>query len=175
VGLGENIQLQKTAVNLKCGAKVVYPAHGIGVVEKVEKIKANGGQMAFYTIRLDESNMTIQVPDRSVSRIGIRAVIGKKEVTKLMRTLKKPHGRQDSILNWHKRQKSYLERIKSGSVFELAEILAELNYIMTKKELSFGEQRMYENVRELLVLELAEAKGIERKKADLLLEKAFAS
>ncbi len=167
--------MQKTAVNLKCGAKVVYPAHGIGIVEKVEKVRANGGHTAFYTIRLDESNMTIQVPDKSVSRIGIRAVIGKKEIPKLMRTLKKSRGRQDSILNWHKRQKSYLERIKSGSVFELAEILSELNYIMSKKELSFGEQRMFENVRELLVLELAEAKGIERKKADILLDKAFSA
>jgi len=163
-----------TMSDLKKGAKVVYPAHGIGIVEKIEKIKANGGaKTPFYTIRLDDSDMTIQVPAKSADRIGIRSVIGKGEIPKLMRVLKKERGKKESVQNWHKRQKSYLDRIKSGSVFELAEILRELTHIMSKKELSFGEQKMYENVRSLLVLEVAEAKGIDKDKAGLYLDKAF--
>lgn len=164
----------QNALNLKRGARVVYPAHGIGTVEKVVKIKTNGTETPFYSIRLTDADMTIHVPARSASRIGIRSVIGKKEVSKLFRVLRKNKPKQENVLNWHKRQKSYLERIKSGSVFELGDILRELTFIMEKKELSFGEQRVYENVRKLLVLEIAEAMGIDKSKASLLLDKAFA-
>ncbi len=160
---------------LKKGAKVVYPAHGIGVVVKVEKIQTNGSKTPFYTIRLDESDLTIQVPAKSAFKIGIRSVIEEKEVAKIVKLLKKGTSKKDNVLNWHKRQKSYLDRIKSGSAYELADILRELTHIMSRKELSFGEQRMYENVRLLLMLEVAEAKGIDKAKAGDLLDEAFAS
>ena len=158
---------------LKCGTKVVYPAHGIGVVEKVEKLKVGKAGNSIYTIRIDESDMTIKVPAKSADKIGIRSVIGSREVPKILRVLK-AKTKAPSSQNWHKRQKNYLDRIKSGSIYELAEIFRELTQIMNRKELSFGEQRLYENVRLLLVLEIAEAKGIEKEKASGLLDKAFA-
>lgn len=158
--------------SLKPGAMVVYPAHGVGVIEGIEKIKTNGSSTSFYTIRINESGMTIRVSAPSAPRIGIRPVIKQNEVTKLFRVLKSKS--KNSIgQNWHKRQKSYLDKIKSGSVFELAEILKELTVIQSRKELSFGEQRMYENVRQLIALEVAESKGIAREKADKLLDKAI--
>ncbi|MBI5179220.1 MAG: CarD family transcriptional regulator [Nitrospinae bacterium] len=167
---------QKELTSLKRGARVVYPAHGVGIVEKVERIKTNetASTTPFYTIRIDESGMTIRVPAARALQIGIRSVIKEVEVRKVLRLLRT----KDKVangMNWHKRQKSYIDRIKSGSVFELAEILRELTLIQTKKELSFGEQRMYDNVRQLMVMEIAEAKGIEKSQASKLLDKAFDS
>jgi len=157
---------------LKRGEMVVYPAHGVGVIEEVEKVKTNGSSTSFYTIRIGESGMTIRVPAPNALRIGIRPVIKQNEVSKLLRVLKSKSINSNGE-NWHKRQKSYLEKIKSGSVFELAEILKELSIIQLRKELSFGEQRMYENVRQLIALEVAESKGIGREQADKLLDKAI--
>ena len=161
-------------VILKKGAKVVYPAHGIGVVEKVEKMKENNKTTHLYSIRIDESDMTIRVPAKSAAKIGIRSVITDKEVPKILKVLK-VKAKPGSSQNWHKRQKSYLDRIKSGSIYDLAEILRELTQIMGRKELSFGEQRLYDNVRLLLIMEIAEAKGIVKQKASVLLDKAFDS
>ena len=159
-------------IGLKRGERVVYPAHGVGVIEGIEKIKTNGTSTSFYTIRIGDSGMTIRVSAPSAPRIGIRPVIKQNEVAKLFRLLKSK-SKNANGQNWHKRQKSYLDKIKSGSVFELAEILKELTAIQLKKELSFGEQRMYENVRQLIALEVAESKGIGREQADKLLDKAI--
>ena len=159
-------------IGLKRGEMIVYPAHGVGVIEGIEKIKTNGSSTSFYTIRITESGMTIRVPAPNAPRIGIRPVIKQNEVAKLLRVLK-TKSKNTNVQNWHKRQKSYLDKIKSGSVFELAEILKELTTIQLRKELSFGEQRMYENVRQLITLEVAESKGIGREQADKLLDKAI--
>lgn len=159
-------------IDLKRGERVVYPAHGVGVVESVDKIKTNGSTTLFYTIRITDSGMTIRVPTPNAVRIGIRPVIKQREIPRLLRVFKSK-AKVSGAQNWHKRQKSYLDRIKSGSVFELAEILKELFSIQSRKELSFGEQRMYENVRQLIVLEIAESKGIGKEQADKLLDKAI--
>ena len=168
--LEENMDLK----TLKRGARVVYPAHGVGIVEKIGKIKTGEklSLVPFYTIRISESGMTIRVPASRALRIGIRAVIKDRDVRKVLRLLKTKN-KVANGMNWHKRQKSYIDRIKSGSVYELAEILRDLTIIQAKKELSFGEQRMYDNVRGLLVMEIAEAKGIEKLAASRLLDKAF--
>lgn len=157
---------------LRRGAKVVYPAHGVGVIEKIEKLKDNGSTMSIYCIRIDDSGMTIRVPIANAERIGIRSVMAEKEVPKLLKILKSKK-KTSNGLNWHKRQKSYIDKIKSGSLFELVEILRELTIIQARKELSFGEQRMYDNVRQLIVVEVAEAKGIDKTQASKLLDKAF--
>ena len=164
--------MAETMDHLRRGSTVVYPAHGIGIVEKVEKVKNNGSTTSYYTIRIDEAGMTIKVPEKRANEIGVRSVIKEREVSKLLK-LFKSKAKSKNGMNWHKRQKSYIDRIKSGSVFELAEILRELKHIQDKKELSFGEQRMYDNVRQLIVMEIAEAKGIEKNKASKLLDKAF--
>jgi len=156
---------------LKEGERIVYPAHGVGVVENVEKVKNNGSSIIYYTIRINETGMTIRVSCDNACKIGIRPVINSREVPKLLRLLKSKHD-YDNGLNWHKRQKNYLDRIKSGSIFELVSVLGELNSIQSRKELSFGEQRMYENVRQLVAMEIAEAKGIQMVQANKLLDKA---
>jgi CarD family transcriptional regulator len=165
---------EKKKINLKRGARVVYPAHGVGIIERVEKIRTGEKPTLtpFYTIRIDESGMTIRVPAARAMQIGIRSVIKDRDVLKILRLLKTKN-KVANAMNWHKRQKSYIDRIKSGSVFELAEILRDLTQIQAKKELSFGEQRMYDNVRGLMVMEIAEAKGIEKLAASRLLDKAF--
>lgn len=167
---------EKVNHTLKRGARVVYPAHGVGIIEKVEKLKTGLKPVLtpFYTIRIDDSGMTIRVPTARATQIGIRSVIKDRDVRKVLRLLRTKN-KVANGMNWHKRQKSYIDRIKSGSVFELAEILRDLTIIQTKKELSFGEQRMYDNVRQLMVVEIAEAKGIEKAQAGKLLDKAFTS
>ncbi|GMT43149.1 MAG: CarD family transcriptional regulator [bacterium] len=160
--------------DIKKGAMVFYPAYGVGVVENIGKVEKTESAAPFYTIRIQESGMVIRVPAMNAKRIGIRPVIKRNEVPKVLRTLKDKVKVQNAP-NWHKRQKNYIDRVKSGSALELAQILRELTQIQSNKELSFGEQRMYDNVRQLLITEIAEAKGIKKDTAGKLVDKAFDS
>ncbi len=162
------------SIDLKKGERIFYPAYGVGVVENIGTVGVSDTDARFYTIRIEESDMVIRIPASNAQHIGIRPVIGRNDVPKVLKLLKSK-AKIESAPNWHKRQKNYLDRLKSGSAFELAQILRELTQIQSRKELSFGEQRMYDNVRQLLTLEIAEAKGIEKDKAGKLLDKAFDS
>ncbi|MGK7344219.1 MAG: CarD family transcriptional regulator [Candidatus Nitrospinota bacterium M3_3B_026] len=154
------------------GSKIIYPSHGLGVVEKIENRDMSGLDESCYVIRLKNSGMTIIAPIKTAGAIGMREIIRKREVPKIMSILK--NGGSCAIEpNWNKRQKSYMEKIKSGSIFEVASVYRDLFTLRTTKGLSFGEQQVFDNAHSLIVSELAEAKGINESKAEKMLDKAL--
>lgn len=154
------------------GSKVVYPSHGLGVIEKVEEKVIAGSNEACYVIRFKSSGMTIVAPVRCADMVGIREIIRKRDVTKVMKILG-AEALADVESNWNKRQKTYLEKIKSGSIYEVAVVYRDLYNLRGSKGLSFGEQQVFDNAHKLIVTELAEAKGMIEEKVVKMINEAI--
>ncbi len=142
----------------KIGEKVVYPAHGVGVIEAVQSRKLSGAETKFYTLRIIDSDMKIMIPTANAGSIGLRRVIGKDMVGKVYKVLREKRVRIDQA-TWNRRYREYTEKIKTGSVLEIAAVLRDLFMLKGDKELSFGERKMLDTARNLLVKELAIAKA----------------
>jgi CarD family transcriptional regulator len=138
----------------KAGEKVVYPGHGVGVIEGLQAKIVSGVQRRFYMLRILESDMTIMIPAENVATVGLRPVISKEMVSKVYRVLRTKKIEMDQQ-TWNRRYREYTERIKTGSVIEIAKVLRDLFVLKADKELSFGERKMLDTARNLLVKELA--------------------
>jgi CarD family transcriptional regulator len=146
------------AVTFKVGEKVVYPAHGVGVIEGVQTKVISGSQRRFYMLRIIDSDMTIMIPTENVQSVGLRRIIGKDMVAKVYKILRDKKVEIDQQ-TWNRRYREYTEKIKTGSVLEIAKVLRDLFVLKGDKELSFGERKMLDTARNLLVKELAIAKA----------------
>ena len=142
----------------KVGEKVVYPAHGVGVIESLQTRNVSGTQKRFYMLRIVDNEMTIMIPTENVDSVGLRRIIGKQMVTKVYRILKDKKVEVDQQ-TWNRRYREYTEKIKTGSVLEIAKVLRDLFVLKGGKELSFGERKMLDTARTLLVKELAIARS----------------
>ena len=145
----------------KTGDLAVYPAHGVGVIESVEEKEISGKEQKFYIMRVMGNGMTIMIPTDNVDQVGLRKVISCKEVSKVYKILKDKKSERPDTQTWNRRYRDYMERIKTGSVFEVATVLRDLFLLRVGKALSFGERRMMDIAKSLLVKELsiAEAKS----------------
>ena len=116
----------------KVGDLAVYPAHGVGVIERVESREVSGSSQDFYVMRILENDMIIMIPIKNVNNVGLREIIGRKEVPKLYNILKK---RDVMIENqtWNRRYREYMEKIKTGSVYEVAEVYRDLLMLKSEK------------------------------------------
>ncbi len=139
---------------LKVGEVAVYPGHGVGKIERIEEKEISGTRQAFYIMRILDSDMTIMIPVDGANNAGLRYVIKSREVVKVYEILKDKNKNHDTS-PWNRRYKDYMERIKSGSIFEIATVLRELYTLRTWKELSFGERKMFETARNLIKKELS--------------------
>jgi len=144
----------------KIGDLAVYPAHGVGIIEKIENRKFSGCQENFYVMRILENNMIIMIPSSNAANVGLREIINRKEVSKVFSILKETDMCVDDNQTWNRRYRDYMEKIKSGSVFEVAEVYRDLTTIQHDKELSFGERKMLDTARSLLVKEISLAKNM---------------
>ena len=142
----------------KIGEKVVYPAHGVGVIEGVQTKFLSGNERKFYMLRIIDSDMTIMIPTENVQSVGLRRIIGKDMVAKVYKILRDKKVEIDQQ-TWNRRYREYTEKIKTGSVLEIAKVLRDLFVLKGDKELSFGERKMLDTARNLLVKELAIAKS----------------
>jgi CarD family transcriptional regulator len=154
----------------RTGTKVVYPTHGVGWIEAIENKEVGGGPQAFYVVRIIGNGMTILVPTKNAKRVGLREVIEASEIPKILAILKKNDLEISS--NWNRRFKDNLERIRTGSLFEVALVLRKLVVLQKERSLSFGEKTMLENVRRLIVSEISHASGIDQERAKALVEQA---
>lgn len=147
----------------KVGDMAVYPAHGVGVIERTESREISGCSENFFVIRIIENNMTIMVPYSNTSSVGLRQVIDESEVPKIFSILNKNDRSVDDNQTWNRRYRDYMDKIKSGSVFEIAEVFRDLSTIKEEKELSFGERKMLDTARNFLVKEISIAKDMDEK------------
>jgi CarD family transcriptional regulator len=147
------------AINkFKAGDKVVYPAHGVGEVISVEAKKVGGQDHFFYQIHIVEGGMKILVPTSQAESVGLRPVADSKTVKKVYDILKQKRVSTPTE-TWNRRFRAYTEKIKTGSLFEMAEVLRDLTVRGGGKELSYGEKKMLDTVTDLLVAELSVAKA----------------
>ena len=151
--------------SFKVGEKVVYPAHGVGVIESLQTRNVSGTQRKFYMLRIVDSEMTIIIPTENVQTVGLRRVIGREMVNKVYKVLRDKKVEVDQQ-TWNRRYREYTEKIKTGSVLEIAKVLRDLFVLKADKELSFGERKMLDTARNLLVKELAIARCVPETKIE---------
>ncbi|MDL1870762.1 CarD family transcriptional regulator [Deltaproteobacteria bacterium PRO3] len=138
----------------KVGDKAVYPAHGVGEVKSIESKEIMGAKQTFYVLQILDSGMKIMVPTANVNAVGLREVISDQEVDDVYEILKQRDVHIDNQ-TWNRRYREYMDKIKTGSVYEIAEVLRDLSLLKFKKELSFGERKMLDTAKSLLIKELA--------------------
>jgi len=141
------------------GDKAVYPGHGVGVIEAIEIKRISGKEQSFYILRFVDNGMTIMVPEDNVKSAGLRTVIRKIEARKVIGILKDREVTLDNQ-TWNRRYREYMEKINTGSIYEIAEVLRDLHLLKAEKELSFGEKKIMDMAKTLLVKELAIAKDV---------------
>src|ERR687890_78159 len=140
-------------VGFKVGQKVVYPNHGIGTIEQIEQKQIGSTLLPFYSLRLAANNSLVLVPVSNASEVGLRAPISSGECEMLFKALADDFSSPAN--DWKDRFKDFSEKMRTGNIFEVAEVLKHLNYLSHSKPLSFREQRMLERAHYLVVSELA--------------------
>ncbi len=146
-------------MDFKVGEKAVHPHHGVGEVTSIEAKEIAGNKKNFYILRIIDSGMKVMVPTDAADRVGLRTVISKKDADKVLAVLRDPKVAVTSQ-PWNRRHREYIEMLHSGSPFEVAKVLRDLTRLKTDKDLSFGERRLLDQARSLLVTELALARKI---------------
>lgn len=140
-------------VSFKVGDNAVYPGHGVGRVTAIETKEILGNKQTFYSIQILETGMKIMIPKDNVASVGLRPIISRDEANKVLEILKEKEVKIDNQ-TWNRRYREYMEKIKTGSVYEIAEVLRDLFLLKVDKELSFGERKMLDTARTLLLKEL---------------------
>jgi CarD family transcriptional regulator len=149
----------------KVGDLAVYPAQGVGVIEAIEERDMMGSVQAFYIMKILGSNMKIMIPLDSAESVGLRGVIAAREIPKIYDILKDKDITIDKQ-TWNKRYRDYLEKIKTGSVYEVARVLRDLCILKIDKDLSFGERKMMDTARNLLIKEISVVSKAEETKIE---------
>lgn len=139
------------------GDKVVYPMHGAGVIEAVEEREVLGEKAQYYIMHLPIGDMQVMVRLDNVKEVGLREIIKHEDVERVFSTLK---GEQTQMSqNWNRRYRANMEKIKSGDIFEVAEVVRNLSIRDRERGLSTGERKMLDNARQILISELVLAQG----------------
>jgi CarD family transcriptional regulator len=159
----------------KVGDLAVYPAHGVGEIMAIERRVVNGEKHDFYIMKVIENGMTIMIPTNNVDSVGLRNVIHKKEVAKVYAVMqsKKESGADNQT--WNRRYREYMDKIKTGSLYDVAEVFRDLFLLKLTKDLSFGERKLYDTAQILLVKELSTAKKIDEESILTEIESLFVS
>ncbi len=140
-------------VSFKVGDNAVYPGHGVGKITAIEIKEILGSEHTFYSIQILETGMKIMIPEKNVKSVGLRPIISREQADEVLGVLRGKEVRVDNQ-TWNRRYREYMEKIKTGSVMEIAEVLRDLFLLKVDKELSFGERKMLDTARNLLLKEL---------------------
>jgi CarD family transcriptional regulator len=169
--LPESDKLPSSKINslgvsmFKVGDLAVYPAQGVGVIEAIENREVGGNKQLFYIMKIMGNGMKIMIPMNSAKSVGLREVIMETEIPKVYAILRKKDVTIDKQ-TWNKRYREYLEKIKTGSVFEIARVLRDLFILKSDKNLSFGERKMMDTAKNLLIKEISVASNAEETKIE---------
>ena len=156
------------------GDKAVYPVHGVAEVIALENRDIGGNPVPVYILKIIETGMKIMIPTTNAGAVGLRDLISSKQVKEVISILKSRDIPRDTQ-TWNRRYREYMEKIKTGSVFEIAEVMRDLSVLRLTKELSFGERKMLDTAKGLLTRELALAKGVGEDKITAEIDAIFAA
>lgn len=155
------------------GDKIVYPMHGVGEIEGIEKKVILGKRSEYYLITIINNGMKVMIPVNNAKEIGIRSIIARRDIKKVMTILSTE---ADSIEeDWKIRYQNNIDKVKSGSIFEVAEVARDLYRRGSEKELSIMERKLYENAYQLITYEVAMSKNIDIEDAGNLVSEALSS
>ena len=155
----ENAKTKKSKIRtFQVGDLAVYPAHGVGEIIAIESRVVNGEKHDFYIMKVVENGMTIMIPTNNVESVGLRDVIPKKDIPKVYAVMKSKKEANTDNQTWNRRYREYMDKIKTGSLYDVAEVFRDLFLLKLTKDLSFGERKLYDTAQILLVKELSTAK-----------------
>lgn len=156
----------------KKGDMAVYPAHGVGQIQAVETKMMAGLEQSFYVMKIIDTAMVVMIPCDSSEKVGLRAIVSPEDADKVFEILK-----QEDVeivqQPWNQRYREYMEKIKSGSIFEIAGVLRDLFLLQHDKELSFGERKMVDTAKSLLVTEIALARQVDEDQVSAQIDEIF--
>lgn len=155
------------------GDVAVYPAHGVGEVKSIESREISGSTHTFYVLQILENGMKIMVPTNNINAVGLREIISRDEVEAVYDILKERDIPMDDKQTWNRRYREYMDKIKTGSIYEISEVYRDLSLLRQEKELSFGERKLLDQARSLLVKELAFAERRDEDEIELELQEIF--
>jgi CarD family transcriptional regulator len=162
--IGEQASFQVERVKaFEVGDLAVYPAHGVGRIESIDKKDINGENVSFYIMKILENSMVIMIPTSKVDSVGLRQVISKKEIPKVYEVITRKQDDAFDNQTWNRRYREYMEKIKTGSLYDVAEVFRNLFLLKLTKDLSFGERKLLDTAQSLLVKELCTAKDCDEK------------
>ena len=153
------------------GDTVVHPEHGAAVIEDLRERDFLGERKKYFVLRLAYGDLTLMVPVDSTEDVGLRNVVAKKEVTKVLDVLRQDESKMAS--NWSRRFKNNIEKLRSGDIYQVAEVVRNLAIRERQKGLSAGEKRMLTKARQILVSELVFATGGTEEKAESMIDKVL--
>ncbi len=154
------------------GDIAVYPAHGVGYIESIESKEINGDTMNFYMMKIMENGMVIMIPTSNVESVGLREVISSQEVPEVYKVMKEKAQSADNQ-TWNRRYREYMDKIKTGSIYDVAEVFRDLFQLKLEKDLSFGERKLLDTAQNLLVQELSMAKDVDEQSMMQEIESLF--
>jgi len=155
------------------GQKVVYPNHGVSVVEEISAATFDNIEQTLYHLRLLSNNSKVMVPKENLELVGLRPLCKASDIQKLIDTLQ--NGNIDTYKDWKGRYKQNLDKMKTGRLSEVAEVLKNLSLVSQKKSLSFREKKMYERAKYFIVSEVAHVKQIDDAEAESIVERSLES
>jgi len=153
------------------GDRVVYPMHGAGIIEAIEEREILGQRKQYYIMKLPIGDMKVMIPVDGVDGVGLRQVIGQEDLTRVLDVLAGERTKMST--NWNRRYRANAEKLKSGNIFEVAEVVRNLTLREKEKGLSTGERKMLDSAKQILVSEVVLARNIPEAEAHSLLNRAM--
>lgn len=153
------------------GEKVVYPMHGAGTIESIEKKEVLGETREYYILRIFHGNMKVMVPVDGSEQAGLRTIIDESEVSEVIKVLKGPSTPMDK--NWNRRNRENMERLKTGNIHEVAAVVRNLTRVDSEKKLSMGERKLLTNAKQILSSELAFVENKDEEKISDMIDQAI--
>ena len=148
------------------GDKVVYPMHGAGTIESIEEKEMFGDKSEYYIIKMPMNGMKLMVPTKTASNVGVREVSDGSITEEVFKVLEKPKQEYVHENNWSKRYRANVDKIKSGDILELADVVRDLSHRHMERGLSTGEKKMLTSAKEILISELVLAQDLDHKLVD---------
>ena len=158
----------------KVGDLAVYPAHGVGRINAIETKIVNGETHDFYMMKILENDMIIMIPTSNVEQVRLRDIIDKKEIPKVYEVMKQRRESPAETQTWNRRYREYMDKIKTGSLYDVAEVFRDLSLLKLTKDLSFGERKLFDTAQILLVMELSTARNTDEQTIISEIELLFA-
>ena len=170
----DSVKARKSKMRtFQVGDLAVYPAHGVGEIISIESRVVNGEKHDFYIMKVVENGMTIMIPTNNVESVGLRDVIPKNEIPKVFAVMQSKKEANADNQTWNRRYREYMDKIKTGSLYDVAEVFRDLFLLKLTKDLSFGERKLYDTAQILLVKELSTAKNIDEEAVLTEIESLF--